>query len=214
MNSSDSISGYGGTYEESIVNGVAFLGFTKMGPSGAVGGTLYYYKLDGSMKQPEEAIQRGGPRCSEGDMILFKASDFEGDPWRLVTWTPGSEEQYLVDFDSDYLRHIYCDEWQLSIYDNYFYCNDSGILEARRCCSTPAWRENIFCVVSRTALSSWTAAQPMTRRRRAGRRRCVSMSASVTLGNIVGIKRGKDTIGEQWYLLRVYLKFARLILQP
>ena len=172
VNSSDSISGYGGTYEESIVNGVAFLGFTKMGPSGAVGGTLYYYKLDGSMKQPEEAIQRGGPRCSEGDMILFKASDFEGDQTRLVTWTPGSEEQYLVDFDSDYYRVHYCDDHCYKLIDNKFYRIDYGTLKQTLLFDTGLEGEHILrcfpdCIVIMDGSSTYdpeTASQPQTLR--------------------------------------------------
>ena len=126
LDTADSISGYDGSYEESIANGVVLLGFTKMGASGVVGGTQYYYKLNGSMKQPEEAPQRAF-RCSEGDKLFFTASDFEGDPPRLVTWAPGGEEEYLTTIAIDDAH--YCDDHCYRLIDNKFYRIDYGTLK-------------------------------------------------------------------------------------
>ena len=126
LDTADSITGYNGGFEDGIANGIAFLGFSKMEAQGTVSGTQYYYKLDGSMKQPEEAPQRAF-RCSEGDKLFFTASDFEGYPPRLVTWAPGGEEEYLTTIAIDDAH--YCDDHCYRLIDNKFYRIDYGTLK-------------------------------------------------------------------------------------
>ena len=93
-----SLSGYNGSYAPIINNGMLHFALTKLDESGNQIYHYYYYKLDGSMEEPERAPDMAPTYCDGYNQFLSGESS-TGEPRQgLYLWdTEANEAVYLTD---------------------------------------------------------------------------------------------------------------------
>lgn len=91
--------GYGGSYGSYLYNGIMFFTLYKLGDDGREVSQAFYYKLDGSVEEPQP-LEEGSPYRSDGVNILLSGDSRSNElpGMGIYKWNPETKESsYLTD---------------------------------------------------------------------------------------------------------------------